>query len=366
MKRVLFTSLWQLAEESLRSRAAQADMGGALDGPVTDNLHLLAGRGFLGLGVPSEYGGLGADLTAQHEYTEILASACGVTAFTQQQLRTGLKHLSASDNEPLKRLLLPAFAAGQKFCGVALSQIRRTGTPVLCAKSVPGGFCVNGVIPWITAWNLLDGFVLGSVLDDGDRHLFAYVDCTEPAAQTSLTAGEPMPLIVMRASGTVAVVVRDLFIPQENALAVRPRGSFQQAEDHEITTHTALPLGCARGCERYLRDLAQERGSDDFNEAATALMFEINYCRREALTWGCECIDHPEYKKHALRARARAIVLAMRAAHAVVTAGGGSSQFVTSAPQRLLREAQFYTNAVQTSDVQTAVLNQLFSPYFGM
>ena len=365
MNRALFTSLWQITEESFRPQAARADADGDLNGPVTDNLHLLADRGFLGLGIPREYGGLGADLTSQHEYTEILASACGVTAFTQQQLRTGLKHIAASENERLKRRLLPPLAAGQRFCGVALSQIRRRGTPVLCAETVAGGFRVNGVIPWITAWSLLDSFVLGSVLDDGDRHLFAHVDC-EGQARTSLTAGEPLPLAVMRASGTVSVAVRDLFVPAENALAVRPREEFLQMDDHEITTHTALPLGCARGCERSLREMAQEQGRDDLEEVANLLMFEINHCRREALVWGCDCIDHPEYKKHAIRARANAIVLVLRAAHAVVTAGGGKSQIVTAAPQRLLREAQFYTNAVQTADVQTAVLNQLFSPYFGM
>jgi alkylation response protein AidB-like acyl-CoA dehydrogenase len=365
MERALFTSLWQIAEESFRPRAAQADADGTLDGPVTDNLHLLADRGFLGLGVPREYGGLGANLTTQHEYTEILASACGVTAFTQQQLRTGLKHIAASDNERLKRRLLPAFASGHRFCGVALSQIRRAGAPILCAESVPGGYRVDGVIPWITAWSLLDGFVLGTTLDGGDRHLFAYVDREGQGADT-LTVSEPLPLIVMRASGTVSVEVRGLFIPEENALAVRPREDFLRADEHEITTHAALPLGCARGCERYLREIARERGRDDLEEVATALMFEINHCRREALAWGCDCIDHPEYKKHALRARASAIVLAMRAAHAVVTAGGGRSQLLMATPQRLLREAQFYTNAVQTQDVQAAVLSQLFSPYFGM
>ena len=144
MNRALFTTLWQLAEESFRPRAAQADRGGELGGTVADNLHLLADHGFMGLSVPREYGGLGVDLTTQHEYTEILASVCGVTAFTQQQLRTGLKHIAVSDNEDLKRRLLPPLAAGQRFCGVALSQIRRTGTPLLCAETVPGGFRING------------------------------------------------------------------------------------------------------------------------------------------------------------------------------------------------------------------------------
>lgn len=363
MNRALFTSLWQLAATVLRPCAAQADAACDLHGPVTDNLHLLADRGFLGLGVPREYGGLGADLTTQHEYTEILASACGVTAFTQQQLRTGLKYLAASDNERLKQQLLPSFAAGHRFCGVALSQIRRAGGSSLRAETVPGGYRVEGTIPWVTAWSLLDGFVLGATLDNGSRHLFAYVDRNEQS--DCLDAGSPLPLIVMRASGTVAVEVRGLFIPDQNVLAVRPQEDFLRTDDHEITTHTALPLGCARGCERYLRELAEQRNRDDFAEAATSLMFEINHCRRDALTWGCDCIGHPDYKKQALRARAAAILLALRAAHAVVTASGGRSQLLGETPQRLLREAQFYTNAVQTADVQTAVLNQLFSPYFG-
>jgi alkylation response protein AidB-like acyl-CoA dehydrogenase len=366
MDRALFASLWQIADDALRPSAAEADACGVIEGSLADNLRLLGDRGFLGMGVPRQYGGLGADITTQHEYTEILASACGVTAFTQQQLRTSLKHLAASENERLKRRLLPEFAAGQRFCGVALSQIRRGGNapPLLCAETVSGGFRVSGTIPWITAWALLDGFVLGASLDEGTRHLFAYVDRAENSDR--LTASEPMPLIVMRSSGTVSVEVRDLFVPEENALAVRPREDFLRADEHEITTHAALPLGCARGCERYLREMARERCREDFETAATALMFEINHCRREALAWGCDCIEHPEYKKHALRARATAIILALRAAHAVVAASGGRSQLVTETPQRLLREAQFYTNAVQTADVQTAVLDQLFSPYFGM
>ena len=80
----------------------------------------------------------------------------------------------------------------------------------------------------------------------------------------------------------------------------------------------------------------------------------------------CDCVAHPDYKRQALRARATSIVLALRAAHAVVTATGGNAQLAFSTPNRLLREAQFYTNAVQTHDVQTAVLAQLFSPLFGL
>ena len=363
MDRTLLNSLWRLADGTIRPRAALADQGEP-DGAVKQNIDLIAERGFLGLGVPRDCGGLGADETTQHEYTEILASVCGVTAFTQQQFRVAIKQVAEGDNDPLRRNLLPALATGRLYSGVALSQLRRSGAPLLTAEPVTGGFCLNGTIPWITGWQLLDGFVVGAALDGGKQHLFAYIEIERH--RESLTPSALLPLVVMRASGTVAIEVRDLHVRYAEVLAVRPQEDLRLADEREITLHTALPLGCARASERYLRDLAQQQDREDLDTAATALMFEINHCRREALTWNCECVSHPEYRVNALRARGNAIVLAVRAAHAAVTAGGGGAQLVTATPQRLLREAQFYTTAVQTPEVQTSVLQQLFSPLYGM
>jgi len=67
-----------------------------------------------------------------------------------------------------------------------------------------------------------------------------------------------------------------------------------------------------------------------------------------------------------VRARASAIVLAQRAAHAAITATGGKAHLKTSLPQRLLREAQFYTTAVQTVEIRSTTLDQLVSPLFGL
>lgn len=362
MDKTLLHTVWQIADEFLRPRATEADQGG-VDGPVADNLRRLGEAGLFGLGIAPQYGGLGADETTRHEYAEILASACGVTAFTQQQLQTGMKLVGEADDPALKRELLPALAAGHLRCGVALSHLRRNGTPLVRAEKSPGGYTLHGNIPWITGWAMLDGFALGATLDDGD-HLFVYVD--KGRRRESLRASAPLPLVVMAASDTVEVEVCDLFIPEEFVLARRPALALRQADEKTITTHAALPLGCARASARHLRELASQPGREALGETAFALTLEIDGCRREALTWNCDCTAHPDYKAHALRARATANVLALRAAHAAVIATGGRAHLVTSAPQRLLREAQFYGTAVQTPELQAATLDQLISPFFGL
>ena len=361
MNKALLHTVWQIADEFLRPCAGEADRGGVA-GPVAGNIRRLGAAGLFGLGIPTEYGGLGADETTRHEYAEILASACGVTAFTQQQFQTGIKWVVEADNEELKCDLMPALAAGHRRWGIAISHLRRSGTPLVRAEQVSGGYTLNGVIPWITGWGLLDGFALGAVLDGGN-HLFVSVDKERDGA--ALTASPPLPLVVMAASDTVEVEVRDLFIPDESVLARRPAGALRVTEEKAITTHAALPLGCARGCARYLRALASQPGREALGETAFALTLEIDGCRREALTW-CDCAAHPDYKAHALRARATANVLALRAAHATVIATGGSAHLVTSVPQRLLREAQFYGTTVLTPEVQAATLDQLISPFFGL
>jgi len=362
MNKALLHTVWQIADEFLRPRAGEADRGG-VDGPVADNVRRLGEAGLFGLGITPEYGGLGADETTRHEYAEILASACGVTAFTQQQLQTGIKIVTEAENEALKRELLPALASGGLRCGVALSHLRRSGTPLVRADRVAGGYTLNGVIPWITGWGLLDGFALGATLEGGD-HLFVYVDREQH--QESLSASAPLPLVVMAASDTVEMEARDLFIPDEYVLARRSAEALRRADENTITTHAALPLGCARASARYLREMASQPGREALGQTAFALTLEIDGCRREALTWNCDCAVHPDYKTHALRARATANVLALRAAHATVIATGGRAHLVTSPPQRLLREAQFYGTAVQTPDVQASTLDQLVSPFFGL
>ncbi len=348
----------RLADDVFRPNAEAADQGD-IHGQVGQNVRMLADAGYFGLGISAKYGGLDADEATRREYAELMASACGVTAFVQQQLHAGGGFVGGGRSEALKNEMLPRFASGEILCGVGFSHLRRPGPPMVTAYRVSGGYCINGTAPWITGWSLLDSFILGATLPNGD-HLFAYVP--KAGNEAHLSAGAPIPVAVMNAGETVEVTFNDLFLPDEFGLSERPADALRRSDFCGITGGVYLPLGCARGSVHYLHALAEQRHKDNFRDAADELTREIDACRRDALAWGGVCADLPDYKERALHARATAIILAVRAAHAAVTATGGSAHLLSRPPQRLMREAMFYTTTAQTADIQTGTLDLLISP----
>ncbi len=349
----------RLADDVFRPNAEAADQGD-IHGQVETNVRLLADAGYFGLGISPEFGGFGADDATRREYAELMASACGVTAFVQQQLHAGGGFVGGARSEELKREKLPRFASGQELCGVAFSHLRRPGPPMVTATPTGGGWLVSGTAPWVTGWGLLDSFILGAVRLPENDHAYFYVP--KHAGQGTLTPGPRIPLAVMNASDTVEITMDGLFLPDHYLLSTRPVEALRRSDFCGISGPVYLPLGGARGSVHYLRGLAEKRGKAEFAHAADEIAREIDLVRREALAWGGACADLPDYKEHALHARAAAIVLAVRAAHAAVTATGGAAHLLSQPPQRLLREAIFYTTVAQTADVQIGTLDMLLSP----
>jgi alkylation response protein AidB-like acyl-CoA dehydrogenase len=359
MNEQILSEARRLADDLFRPQAEAADQSD-IHGQVGQNVRLLADAGYFGLGISPEFGGIGADDVTRREYTELMASACGVTAFTQQQLHAGGGFVGGARNEALRREKLPLFASGRELCGVGFSHLRRSGPPMVRAERVSGGYRVFGKAPWVTGWSLLDSFILGAMRLPDNDHIYFYVP--KAGNEAALLPGPRIPLVVMNASDTVEVTLDGLFLPDEYVLSERSAESLLRSDFCGISGHVFLPLGCARGSVHCLQTMAEHRSNEIFAHAAEEFTREIDACRHEALTWSGACADLPDYKEHALHARAAAIVLAVRAAHAAVTAMGGNAHMLSMPPQRLLREAIFYTTTAQTPDVQNGTLDLLLSP----
>ena len=349
----------RLADEVFRPQAQDTDQGGIPDA-VARNVRLLADAGYFGLGIDSRYGGFGADESTRREYAEIMASACGATAFAQQQLHAGGGFFGGAQDQGARDEMLPKFASGDVLCGVAFSHLRRPGPPMVTARRVAGGVRVDGIAPWVTAWSFIDGFILGAVELETGNHLYLYME--KAVNEGCVTAGPAMKLVAMSATDTVEIRFDDVFVPNRFVLADRPSDALKRGDFCGITGHVYLPLGCARGSIHYMKQVAQNRNSPEIAEAADALMKEVTACRAEAQQWNGSCADMPEYKERAMHARTWEIVLAVRAAHAAVAATGGAAQLLDNPAQRLMREAMFYTTIAQTNDVRLGTLDMLISP----
>ena len=89
----------RVGETVLGPNAQEADRAPA---PLLSNFHALAEAGLLGMSLPREYGGLDASGPTQREVTEILASYCGVTTFTQAQHHGPSRMICSGPNQHLK------------------------------------------------------------------------------------------------------------------------------------------------------------------------------------------------------------------------------------------------------------------------
>src|ERR1043166_3230747 len=70
----------QIAEKVIAPRATESDRA---DSPPVGNIRALAEAGLMGFSAPERFGGIGAPAKALREFTETLASSCGVTCFVQ-------------------------------------------------------------------------------------------------------------------------------------------------------------------------------------------------------------------------------------------------------------------------------------------
>ncbi len=343
-------------------RAAAVDTGGPMGELIQDNVRRLARFGFFGAGISSAYGGLSLTEAERRDAVEQIAAACGATAFAQNQLHAGGAFVSGASDEQVKQELLPVLANGSLLCGVAFAHLRRSGKPVVTAAPLDddsGGFLINGAAPWISVWGLLDAFILGATIESTGEMLFCYVDRRSAAEAGAVEASEPMQLAVMTAADTISLKIRDLVVPARYILQRRDADYMQRSDFAGITSHVTLPLGCARGSAEYLASLAPNQ--PQASEAAMRLNSEIADCRAQSIAWsGSRALgsgmDADSYKTNALRVRAEAINLALRAAETAIAASGGKAHLLTHPAQRRLREAGFYATMAMTSDTQTALM----------
>lgn len=341
-------------EDFLHNRVAP--LAGELDisyEKLREMVDEMARRGLLGLRVPKEYGGAGLSQTEFRRFQEEVARVSGILAFVQTQHQSACNFVSQSSNEALKKRFLPDLASGKHKSGIAFSQLRRKGSPLMRAEKVEGGYVLSGKCPWITGWGLFDKCVTAAELSSGES-VWCLTDLRE---SEHFKPSDVMKLATFEASQTISAEVKDLFVEDGLVLYHRPEGWIHQSDALNVALQSPFALGCAQAGLDVLKNAFDKRGLKEIGETLEKLSEELEQCREFAY----KAMEEGSSMKDGLNARGWAIELAGRCAFAAVIASSGGGNAMTHPAQRVYREALVFAVLAQTDAIMAATLDRLMA-----
>src|SRR5205807_10099548 len=286
--------------------------------------------------IPAAYGGEAREGVGLLEGYEQLASACLTTCFILSQRDAACRRLRDSDNEGLRKSLLPALAAGQSFSTVGLSQLttsRQHGKPSFTGKATSDGFILDGTIPWVTGASRAAHVIIGAVLEDG-RQILAVL----PTDLAGVSVGPALDLMALEGSLTAELRCHQVRLgrecllagPAERVMATAGRGGTGGLET------SCLALGLSAAAVGYL-----QRESNTRSELQTTAE-RLEHTRQNLRSEMHKLAETGCTADAAAGLRARANTLALRATQAALTASKGTGFLRQHPAQRWARQAMFF------------------------
>jgi alkylation response protein AidB-like acyl-CoA dehydrogenase len=214
------------------------------------------------------------------------------------------------------------------FSGI--EELRLTG------KRVSGGYRINGSLPWVS--NLAVDTVFACIFATADEAVMSLVECGTKGLQLKRT----VRFAALEGTATYSLRFEDVFVADELVLA-SPAETFARSIRAGFIL---LQLGIIQGAIDDIR--ASDRSLFDTNrylpDRADELIKELTLLQAETEVLGTTPLDPaPEYSRAVMRLRLKSAELASQATQSALLHSGARGFVVSSAPQRRIREAMFYS-----------------------
>ena len=240
----------------------------------------LAELGFLGMGLPPEYGGGGADLLDSLIVIEELAKAAPTAAFPVFEANTGPARVIDLFGTPeQKERLLPPIAAGEVTMAITISEpdAGSAATDMTTAAELRGGhYVINGTKRWCSGAGHAEQYLVYVRLNEerGARSIGALVTDRDSAG---LTFGPQERLMGFRGIPSADMFFDDVAVPAEN-LVIGAGGfgrlftAFSIERLGNATMSLAIGQACVDLCAAYVTE-RQQFGKEiiEFQTVQTAL-----------------------------------------------------------------------------------------------
>lgn len=250
----------KLAEERIVPRAAEIDQTGEYP---WDLLELFKQQDLLGLSVPEEYGGSGADMLTYCLVVEEVARACASTSLIIAAQELGLMPILLAGSEEQKQKYLPEIAKGDLICAFGLTEPNAgsdAGGIRTKARREGDHYVLNGNKCFITNGGIADVYVIFAKTDPdaGLKGISAFiVEKDSPG----FSCGKQEDKMGIRGSATAELVLEEVRVPAANLLRKEGAGFTIAMQTLDMTRPGigAQALGIAQGALDCAIAYARER-----------------------------------------------------------------------------------------------------------
>jgi alkylation response protein AidB-like acyl-CoA dehydrogenase len=370
-QRLFRETMRRLALERVAPRAPEIDASGEFP---WDMYRLLQENGLLGLGMPEEYDGGGADLISLSIAIEEVARVCATTSLIIAAQHLGAMPLMLAATPEQKRRFLAPIARGEHMAAFALTE-PEAGSDARAARTtarrVGDGWVLRGEKVFITNGGLADTVVVFAATEQGGRRAMSafIVDGHAPG----LTVGRIEKKMGIRASQTAQLLFDDVHLDDDRLLGAEGEGFkiAMRTLDRTRLGIAAQALGIAQGAFdlawRHVRERRQfGRPLADFQGlqwmlADMAVQIEAG---RQLLYRASEVVDgaglgptaSPEVTRLSAMAKLFCSDTAMRVATDAVQLLGGYGYIQDYQVERMMRDAKITQIYEGTNQIQRLVV----------
>lgn len=251
----------EFAEREIAPNAHHVDETG--DFPA-DTFAQMGKLGLMGIAVPEEYGGAGADSVSAALAVEEVARCCGSTALAYAaHMGLGCAPLLLFGNESQKQQFLVPAARGDYLGAFALTEPHAgsdAGATRTSARLDGNQWVINGSKMWITNAPLAGHLIVTARTEPNDaKHGISSI--IVPKDTPGVSFGKHEPKMGLRGSVSTSISFEDVRVPKENLLGDRGRGlnQFLQVLDGGRVSIGAMAIGLAQAAYEAARSYARER-----------------------------------------------------------------------------------------------------------
>jgi short-chain 2-methylacyl-CoA dehydrogenase len=357
----------EFAEQRVAPVAGELDREGRFPYELVAEL---AELGLMGMTIPEEYGGAGADTVSYAIVVEELTridSSVAITVAAHHSL--GTLPIYYYGTEEQKREWLPELASGKKLAAFGLTEAGAgsdAGNTRTTAELRDGQWVVNGSKMFITnaGTEITEYVTITASTGDGEIS-----NIVVPNGTPGYEISEPMHKLGWRASDTRELSFKDVAVPEGNLLGPRGEGfkQFLEILDGGRISVASMGVGLAQGAYDLAYGYAKER--EQFGKPIAkfqAVQFALADMATEieagrALVYKAAWLKDQgrPFAREAAMAKLYTGLLSNRAANAALQIHGGYGFMEESPISRLFRDQKILEIGEGTNEVQRMVIARL-------